>query len=98
MNGKANAPVPTPIYRKQNPVAYVSAGTAVPVKLYRSLLYRFLALELTGAATTTIANNTAANTAIGDEWGCVTNIDISVNGSDHLRNFSGDDLWWLNAL
>jgi hypothetical protein len=66
------------------------------VKLAKTLVYRQLTLELTGALTLTAANNTAANTAMGDEWACLTNFQIQANGSDVFRNFSGDDLYWLN--
>lgn len=89
-------PVPTPIWRKQNPA--LSQGTAGQqiVKLAKTLVYRQLQLELTGAPTVTGANNTAANTLMGDEWGVLTNLQIQANGSDVFRNFTGDDLWWMN--
>lgn len=92
----ANTSVPTPIYRKQIPVVYGGAGVAVPVKLFKTLLYRDIQLELTGQPTLTAANNTQANTAMGDEWGCVTQIQWTVNGSDQLLTLSGDDLFWMN--
>lgn len=91
----ASAPVPTPITRRQIPVTYQSA-TTVPVKLNRTLAYRKLRLELTGQPTLTAANNTAANTGQGDEWAVCKLIQIAVNGSDQLRTFTGEQLWWLN--
>lgn len=94
---KVSAPaIPTPIWRKQNPIASQGQAGQVPVKLNKTLVYRQLQLELTGALTCTAANNTAANTLLGDEWGALTNFQIQANGSDIFRNFSGDDLWWLN--
>lgn len=92
----ARKSVPTPIWRKQNPL--VSGGTAGQQisKLTKTLVYRQLALEFTGAPTLTLANNTAANTLMGDEWALLTNLQLQANGSDVFRNMSGDDLWWLN--
>src|SRR4051794_26755465 len=92
MGSTAAPPVPTPIYRKQSP----STQAAPLTKLNKTLVYRELALELSVQPTITIANNTAANTLLGDEWAALSNIQLTVNGSDVLRNFSGDDLWWLN--
>lgn len=92
----ASPAVPTPIWRKQSPIN--SNGTAGQQlsKLTKTLVYRQLTLELTGAPTLTGANNTAALTQLGDEWGVLQNIQIQANGSDVFRNFTGDDLWWLN--
>lgn len=94
---KVAAPaVPTPIWRKQNPLNSQGTKGQQVVKLTKTLVYRQLQLELTGAPTLTGANNTAANTALGDEWGVLTNLQIQANGSDVFRNFTGDDLFWLN--
>lgn len=91
-----SAPVPTPIYRKQTPVVYPGSGNNQPVKLYKTLVYRELNVELVCSPTLTAANNTAANTGMGDEWAVLKQLQLTVNGSDQLRTFSGDDLWWLN--
>lgn len=98
MTGTAakNTSVPTPIYRKQIPVLYGGKGVAVPVKLFRTLLYRDIQLELTGQPTLTLGNNTQANTNMGDEWACVQQIQWTVNGSDQLLTLTGDDLFWMN--
>lgn len=89
---KASTPVPTPIYRKQNPLTVANPI----VKLTKTLVYRQLQLELTGGLTLLPANNTQANTGIGDEWAALQNLIIQANGSDVMRNFAGDDLYWLN--
>ncbi len=92
----ATPPIPTPIWRKQTPL--VSQGTVGQqiTKLTKGMVYRQLSLELTGAPTLTAANNTQANTQMGDEWGVLTNLQIQANGSDIFRNFTGDDLFWMN--
>lgn len=92
------APVPTPIWRKQNPIVSQGQVGQQISKLNKTLVYRQMTLELTGAPTLTLGNNTQANTVMGDEWGCLTNFQIQANGSDVLRNFTGDDLWWMNAF
>lgn len=98
-NPKVTAPpVPTPIWRKQNPIVSQGQKGQQISKLNRTLVYRQLQLELTGAPTVTAGNNTAANTLMGDEWGCLANLQLQANGSDVLRNFTGDDLYWMNAF
>lgn len=81
--------------RKQITVDF-SANNVISQPLSRGMVYRELYLRLQGAATTTIANNTRANTLRGDEWGVVRKIEIIANGTDVLKSISGDDLWWLN--
>lgn len=86
--------VPTPIYRKQAPLTLAQAF----VKLTRTLVYRQLQLELTGQLAVTAANNTQANLSVGDEWSTLQSILIQANGSDIVRSFTGDQLYWLNHL
>lgn len=94
---KRSAPaVPTPIWRKQNPLNSQGQAAQQVIKITKGLVLRQATLELTGAITATGANNTAANTAMGDEWALLQNLQIQANGSDVFRNFTGDDLWWLN--
>lgn len=81
--------------RAQQPVTYQANQTQM-VPLGRGMIYRDIVLRLTGAPTLTAANNTIANTLRGDEWGVVKQIQIVANGSDVLRQFTGDQLWWLN--
>lgn len=97
-SGGAQRSVPTPIWRKQNPLNSQGTAQQQNIKLTKGQVYRQLSLELTGAPTLTSGNNSAANTLLGDEWACVNNIQLQVNGSDVLRNFTGDDLWWMNAF
>lgn len=86
------------VTRRQQPVTYTGSGQKQIVQLNKGLLYRALMLRLTGAATTTIANNTAALTSLGDEWGVIKKVEIIANGSDVLFSMSGNDLWWYNRL
>ena len=64
--------------------------------LTRGSVYRELLLRLQGATTVTAGNNTAANTAKGDEWGVVKNIRIIGNSTDVIKEIDGNALWWLN--
>lgn len=83
-------------FRKQQSVIWTGNNSKMVVPLSRGMIYREIMLRLQGSPTLTGVNNTRANTLIGDEWGCVKRIDIVANGTDVLRTFSGDDLWWLN--
>lgn len=82
-------------WRRQQPVTYTGSGSKQIVQLSRGMLYRELRLRLTGQPTLTAANNTRANTGLGDEWGVIKRIDIVANASDVIRSFTGDDLWNL---
>lgn len=81
--------------RFQKSVQFV-ANNKVNEDLSRGMIYRELALRLTGAATTTGVNNTGANTLKGDEWGVVKRIDVIANNTDVIKSISGVELWWLN--
>lgn len=73
-----------------------SNNNKVTRDLGRGMVYRELQLRLTGQLTCTGANNTAANTTRGDEWGVVKNIAIIANNTEVIRSISGNALWWLN--
>lgn len=75
-----------------------SINNTVSDKLSRGMVYRELYVRLQGAPTLTNANNTVANTAIGDEWGVVKKIEIIANNTDVLFSMSGNALWWLNKM
>ena len=81
--------------RKQQFVQY-ALNTKSSLQLSRGMIYRELYLNLTLQPTLTNANNTQANTMLGDEWGVVKKIEVIANGTDVLKSISGDDLWWLN--
>jgi hypothetical protein len=79
----------------QKIVQYLS-GQKVPVDLQRGLTNRYYKLRLTGQPAIALGDNTLANTARGAEWAYVANIELLVNGSNVIRSFSGNQLWWLN--
>lgn len=54
-----------------------------------------IALTLAGQLLVAAADNTAANTRRGDEWGIIKNIRLFA-GSELRVDLSGDELWWLN--
>jgi len=81
--------------RFQKTVAF-SSNKKVNEDLGRGFVYREIYLRLTGAATITAGNNSAANTARGDEWGVVKRIDLVANNTDVIKSISGNVLWWLN--
>lgn len=81
--------------RTQQQIAYV-AGTKQIVQLGRGMIYRELAINITGQLTCSAANNTIANTQLGDEFGVIQRVDLVANGNDVLRSFSGNQLWWWN--
>lgn len=84
------------VTRRQQPVTYTGSGNKQIIQLNKGLLYRMMYLRLTATPTLTAANNTPANTAIGDEWGVIKKIEIIANGSDVLFSCNGNDLWWMN--
>lgn len=83
-------------WRKQIPVTYAGSGVKQIVQLSRGMVYRDLYLRFTAQPTLSAANNTIANTAKGDHTGFIKRIDIVANGSDILRSFTGEQLFWLN--
>jgi hypothetical protein len=82
-------------HRQQSTIEY-SSGNKVSQDLLLGLIYREIYLRLQGAATCSGANNTAAKTLKGDEWAVVQKVELKANGTDVIRSFSGNVLWWLN--
>jgi hypothetical protein len=85
------------IYRPEGDatVAY-SSGNVVEIELGRGAFLKDLALRLTGQPTVTDANNTAAKTKRGDEWGVITKLEVVANGGNVIRSYTGAELWWEN--
>lgn len=81
--------------QQPNDVLY-SANNQVSENLSRGMVYREIALRLQGQLTVSAANNTAANTQRGDEWGVCKKIEIVANGTDVIRSIDGNALWWMN--
>lgn len=81
--------------RRQQPHVY-GANTKTVQPLSRGMIYRELALQLTGQ--TTDATNAQSGVQRGDEWGVVQRIDIVANGNDVIRSLSGNELWWYNKM
>lgn len=84
------------VRRKKLTTVTFSANNKVAMPLSRGMVYRELYLRLKGAPTLTAANNTQAKTLQGDEWACVSRIDLVANNTDVIRSFSANALWWLN--
>jgi len=84
------------IRRRKHTTVPFSVNNKMSEDLSRGMVMRQLSLHLTGAATTTAGNNTAANTQRGDEWGVVKRIEIIANGTDTIRSISGTQLRMLN--
>lgn len=82
--------------RKQGTTVDYSANNKVTVGLARGMVYRELYLRLQGAITCTPTNNTLAKTKRGDEWAVLRKIELIANGTDVLRSFDANFLWWLN--
>jgi hypothetical protein len=84
--------------RRQTTVQYQANDTQIE-RLGRGMIYRELHLQLNYTLATTVESDvTAATIQRGDEWAIVKNIRIIANGSDVLRNFTGNQLRWLNKL
>lgn len=66
------------------------------VEVPTGTVIREIYLRLTGAITATAANNTVANTQIGDEWGQVLDISVRMDGRDYIKQIDGPALRWLN--
>lgn len=84
-------------WRKHTSVAF-SANNKQQEELSRGSVLREIYLNLKSAPTLTGANNTAANTAKGDDWGVVKKIEIIANGSEVVRSLSGEALRMLNLF
>jgi len=81
----------TVITRRQTPVTF-AAGAKQITQITRQLAMRGIYLHLTVTPTVTGANNTAANTKLGDEWACVQKIELIANGTTTLFSFAGSDI------
>jgi len=81
--------------RKEGTIDY-SANNQEDENLGRGVVYREIALRLTGQLTVAGADNTSANTNNGDEWAVVKRIRLLANGTDVIKDISGNDLWWLD--
>jgi len=81
--------------RKEGSVSY-SANNQESEDLGRGVVYRELALRLTGQPTIAATKNTTAKTKRGDEWSVIRRIRLMSNGTDVIKSISGDRLWWLN--
>ena len=94
---KKNGQPATTIWRRQQPVVY-AAGTKTMIPVTRGLCFRYMALHLTATPTITGANNTVANTGLGDEWACVSKIELIANGTTVLFSAAGSDLKQLQKI
>lgn len=83
------------VRRKAIPITYPGAGGTQIIQLNKSLVYRYLYINLQCQPTLTAGNNSVANTARGDEWGVVKRLRIIANSSDVLYDMTGDQLWWF---
>jgi len=90
--------MPQGIRRRNHTTIQFSVNNKISEDLSRGMVMRELHLHLTGAATTTAGNNTAANTQRGDEWGVVKRIDIIANGTDTIKSITGTQLRWYNLM
>lgn len=70
-----------------------------PVNLLTGLLVRKLSLHVNYTVTFTGATAvaTAAMLTGTDGWGMISQVDIVVNGSYHIRTLTGQELYWLAA-
>lgn len=84
--------MPQAVRRRPQGVISYTSGQTERLKLGRGMLYRELYLDLTGTLTVSAANNTAANTQRGDEWGIVKEVRLIANGTTVLLVRSGEEL------
>lgn len=83
--------------RKHTSIAF-SSNNKVAEELSRGSVLREIYLNLKSSPTLTGANNTAANTAKGDDWGVVKKIELIANGSEVIRSLSGEALRMFNLF
>lgn len=84
------------VYKKKYETANYAAGQTTRVRLEKANFLRVLTLTFAGVLTCSAANNTAANTARGDEWAAVNSVRVVVNGSDALVDMTGNELFMFN--
>lgn len=87
----------TVITRRQQAVTYISGNKQV-VPITKNLFIRGILLNLTVTPTLTGGNNTVANTVLGDEWGCVSKVEIIANSATVLFSCAGSDLKPLSRI
>lgn len=88
--------MPQQVRRRQHETITYTANAKESATLSRGMILRHLMLRLQGQPTITAMNNSAANTLKAEEWGILDRIDLIANGSDVIKSFSGEQLWWLN--
>src|SRR4051812_7444674 len=84
--------------KKQPQAVWQSNNQKVSVEISRGMAIREIHLRLKGQPTLTGANNTVANTLLGDEWGVVKKIEVFTNGSNPLVSLTGQQLKNLNRF
>lgn len=84
------------IVKPVNVALFNGAGNKVTVELPRLNVLREVGLYLQVTPTVTLGNNTVANTAKGDAWGCISNVRLVVNNTDTVFEMTGDELYALN--
>lgn len=82
--------------RKQGTTVDYSANNKVTIGLARGMVYRELYIRLQGQLDCDATLNTLAKTKRGDEWAVIKKIELIANGTDVLRSFDANFLWWLN--
>jgi hypothetical protein len=71
-------------------------STVQNYNLDRGIVYREIVLHLSLQPTVTAANNIAANLGRMEAWSFLKRIQIVADGSDILRDFTGDELAMMN--
>jgi hypothetical protein len=83
----------TCFFTRKLTLPYQANGKTVD-RLPRDGILRTLYIRLTGQLTLTAANNTRANTVLGDEWNVIQRIEIIANNNT-IRSLPGAALWPL---
>lgn len=91
----ATAAAAIPFFRDLGIIVPFAANARQSKEINRGMVYREMYLRLTGQLTCTNGNNTPGNTQIGDEWGCVKDITLRLNGRDVFKRIDGPSLRWL---
>lgn len=86
--------------RKQQIINYQANGLVTSQQLGLGMLYRELALELSGAIQSANTNNKFLSTTVlgGDEWGLIKKLELVVNGGDTIRSMTGEEFRMYNAF
>src|SRR4051794_20178929 len=91
-----NASAGKSLNRKQVTALWAGNGNTVTAYMQRAKLYRGIGFRYQATPTLAGAANSVANTQKGDEWGGITSLRVSVNGTDTIFLGTGDDLYMLN--